>query len=69
MGHIGFAPTHGVCAFNLHCSGFRLLSGELSKVGPGLRALPRSKLLKFRFLGTPQQHRLGWASIVCPSQV
>ena len=70
LGHTGFAPSHGVCAFPVYtaqapgCS-----AGELSKVGPGLRALPRSKLLKFRFLGTPQQHRLGWASIVCPSQV
>ena len=70
LSHTGFAPTHGMCAFQVYtaqapgCS-----AGELSKVGPGLRALPRSKLLKFRFLGTPQQHRLGWASIVCPSQV
>ena len=68
--HTGFAPTHGVCAFLVYtaqapgCS-----AGELSKVGPGLRALPRSKLLKFRFLGTPQRHRLGWACILCPSHV
>ena len=26
-----------------------------TKAGPGLRALPRSKLLKFKFLGTPQR--------------
>ena len=32
-----------------------------SKVGPGLCALPRSKLLRFRFSGTPQRHRIGWA--------
>ena len=42
---------------------------ELSKVGSGLRALPRSKPLRFRFLGTPQRRRLGWACILCPSQV
>ena len=58
-GHTGFAPTHGVCAFSVYtaqapdCS-----AGELSKAGPGLRALPRSKPLRFRFLGTPQRHRL-----------
>ena len=70
LGHTGFAPTHGVCAFPVYtaqapgCS-----AGELSKAGPGLRALPRSKLLRFRFLGTPQRHRLGWACVLCPSQV
>ena len=40
-----------------------------AKAGPRLRALPRSKLLRFRFLGTPQRHRLGWACVLCPSQV
>ena len=30
-------------------------AGELSKAGPGLCALPRSKLLRFRFSGTPQR--------------
>ena len=69
LGHIGFAPTHGVCAFPVYtvqapgCS-----AGKLSKAGPGLRALPRSKLLRFRFSGTPQRHRLGWACTLCPSQ-
>ena len=42
---------------------------ELSEAGPGLRALPRSKPLRFRFSGTPQRHRLGWVCILCPSQV
>ena len=59
LGHTGFVPAHGMCAFPVYtaqapgCS-----AGELSEVGPGLRALPRSKLLRFRFLGTPQRHRL-----------
>ena len=43
------------------------LSEELSEAGPGLRALPRSKPL--RFSGTPQRCRLGWACVLCPSQV
>ena len=70
MDHTGFAPSHSVCAFPIYtaqvpgCS-----SGELSKAGPGFHALPRSKLLKFRFSGTPQRHRLSWACILCPSQV
>ena len=70
LGHTGFAPTHGVCAFPVYtalspgCS-----AGKLSKVGPGLCALPRSKPLRFRFLDTPQRGILGWACILCPSQV
>ena len=70
LGHTGFAPAHGVCAFPVYiaqdpgCS-----AGELSKAGPGLCALPRSKPLRFRFLGTPQRRRLGWACVLCPSQV
>ena len=58
-----------VCFPSLHCSGPRLLCRELSDAGPGLHALPRSKLLRFRFSGTPQRHRLGWACVLCPSQV
>ena len=66
MDHTGFAPTHsGMCFPSLHCSGSRLLS----KAGPAFHAIPRSKLLRFRFLGTPQRHRLSWACILCPSQV
>ena len=53
----------------LHFSGSRFLCWELSEAGPGLRALPRSKPLRFRFLGTPQRHRLSWACILCPSHV
>ena len=54
LGHTGFAPAQGMCAFLVYtaqapgCS-----AGELSKAGPGLRALPRSKPLRFRFSGTP----------------
>ena len=44
-------------------------AGELSKAGPVLHALPRSKPLRFMFLGTPQRRRLGWACVLCPSQV
>ena len=70
LDHTGFGLAHGVCAFPVYiaqapgCS-----AGELSKVGPGLCVLPRSKPLRFRFLGTPQGHRLGWVCILCLSQV
>ena len=67
----GLAPTQSchVCFHGLYFSGSRLLCRELSEVGPGFRALPRSKSLRFRFLGTPQRHRLGWACVLCLSQV
>ena len=70
MDHTGFAPAHIVCAFLVYtaqapgCS-----AGELSKAGPGFRALPRSKILRFRFSGTPQRHKLSWACVLCLSQV
>ena len=32
-------------------------------------ALPRSKQLGFRHSGSPQRCRLGWACVLCPSQV
>ena len=35
------------------------LQVALQGAGPGLHALPRSKLLRFRFSGTPQRHMLG----------
>ena len=68
--HTGFAPTHGMCAFMVYASqALGCSTGELSQAGPGLHALPRSKPLRFRFSGTPQRHRLGWACVLCPSQV
>jgi len=42
---------------------------RLQAAGPGLYALPRSKTLRFRFSGTLQRCRLGWACVLCPSQV
>ena len=66
---LGLPHSQRVCFPSLHCSDSRLLCWELSDAGPGLRALPRSKSLRFRFSGTPQRHRLSWACILCPSQV
>ena len=58
-----------VCFHGLHFSSSRLLCQELFEVSSGLRALPRSKPLRFRFSGIPQRCRLGWACVLCPSQV
>ena len=67
--HWVYPCSQRVCFPGLHFSGSRLLCRQLSEVGPGLHALPMSKLLRFRFSGTPQRHRLGWACILCLSQV
>ena len=62
LGHTGFAPAHGVCAFLIYSAQAPGCSAEeLSKVGPGVHALPRSKLFRFRFSGTPHRCRLSWA--------
>ena len=67
MGHTGFAPAKGTCAFPVYTAQAPSCSaGELSKAHPGFCALPRSQLLRFRFLGTPQGHRLGWALHIVP---
>ena len=58
-----------VCFHGLHFSGSRLLCQELSEAGPGLCAPSRSMPLRFRFSNTPQRCRLGWACVLCPSQV
>ena len=68
-GTLHLPPLMRVCLPCLHCLASRLLCRELSEAGPGLYALPRSKLLRFRYLGSPQRCRLGWACVLCPSQV
>ena len=67
--HWVFPHSRRVCFPCLHCLDSRLLCRELSEAGLELCALPRSKLLRFRYSGTPQRCRLGWACVLCPSQV
>ena len=64
-------PAHGTCTFPAHTAQAlsRLLPREPSEAGPGLHAPPRSKPLRFRHSGSPQRCRLGWACILCPSQI
>ena len=64
LSHAEPVPAHGT-----HRSGSRLLRREPSEAGPGLHAPPRSKPLRRRHSGSPQRRRLGWACILCPSQV
>ena len=66
---LGLPCSQRVCPPCPHCSGSRLLRREPSKASPGLHAPPRSKPLRFRHLGSPQRCRLGWACVLCSSQV
>ena len=72
-GVLAVSRPHWVCPCSrfvhfpsLQFSGSRLLCWE-TDAGPALHALPMSKLLMFRILGTSQRHRLGWACVLCPS--
>ena len=52
----------GVCAFP---STLLRLQAALQGAGPELHALPRPTQLRFRFSGSPQRCRLGWACVLC----
>ena len=62
--HTGAASTHGA-----HSSGSSLLRWERFEASPGLHAPPRFKPLRLKHSGSPQRRRLGWACVLCPSQV
>ena len=61
---LGCPRLQRVCFPCVHRLGSRLLCWELFQAGPGLNALKRSKLLRFRYSGTPQRRRLGWACVL-----
>ena len=69
--HWVFPSSWVPCAFPVYtaqppgCS-----TGDLPcKAGPAFRALPRSKLLRFRSSSSPQKHRLSRLCVLHPSQV
>ena len=63
-------PQFVACAFRLYTAQAPGYSAwPLSKLGLAFSAFPRSRLLRFRFLGTPQGYRLSWAFVLCPSQI
>ena len=67
--HWACPRSRWMCSPCPHCSDSRLLHWEPSETSPGRHAPPRSKPLRFRHLGSPQRHRLGWACVLCPSHV
>ena len=58
-------PPHTACVLSLST----LLGLSVALPGTGWYALPRSKLLRFKYSGLPQRCRLSWACILCPFQV
>ena len=60
--HFHFYGPYAFPLYTAQAPGYS--EGELSKAGPGLCALPMSKLLRFRFSDTPQRQRLGWACVL-----
>ena len=69
LSHTGSAPAHGACSLPAHTAQALGCSAGNHRGWPWAAAPPRSKLLRFRHSGSPQRHRLGWACILCPSQV
>ena len=65
---LGLTPLTACVLSRSYFLGSRLLC-QGTEAGPGFRALRWSKLIRFRFLSTPQRRRLGWAYVLCPSQV
>ena len=67
---LGLPQLTVACAFLVYTAQAPSCSaGVQSKVGSPFCALFRSKLLRFRFSGTPQRHRLGWVCVLCLSEV
>ena len=67
LSHTGPAPAHSSCALPAHTA--QALGCSSGTVRGRLHAPPWSKLLRFRHSSSPQRHRLGWACVLCPSQV
>ena len=66
LSHTGSAPVHGACGLPAHAA---QALGCSAMAGTVLPVPPRYKPLRFRHSGSPQRRRLGWACILCPSQV
>ena len=65
LSHTGSALAHGTCSLPAHTAqALGCSASEPSVASPGLLAP-----LRFRHSGSPQRRRLGWACVLCPSQV
>ena len=61
-----YSHSWSVCYPILH---YYRLQVALQGAVPGLCVLPRSKLLRFQFSGTPQRRTLSWVCVLQPSEV
>ena len=65
LNHTGSAPAHGACSLPAHTArALGCSAGNNPRLAP-----PRSKPLRFRHSGSPQRRGLGWAYVLCSSQV
>ena len=72
LSHTGPVATHGVCALPAYAAqALGLSAGNRPRLALGCMHLPcsTSKPLRFRHSGSPQRCILGWAYVLCPSQV
>ena len=69
LSHTGPAPAHGACSLPAHTAQALGCSAGNHRGWPWAAASPRSKLLRLRHSGSPQRCRVGWACVLCPSQV
>lgn len=56
-------PAHGAYAFRPHCPGSRFLCRGSVRSRPWVLCTSRFSWLRFRFLGIPQRHRVGWGCV------
>ena len=68
LSHTGSAPAHSMCSLPAHTAQALGCSARNNE-RPALGWPPRSKPLRFRHSGSPQRCRLGWACVMCSSQI
>ena len=69
LSHTGSAPAHGVRSLPAHTARALGCSAGNNSGWPWTACTSRSKPLRFRHSNSPQRHRLGWACVLCSSQV
>ena len=68
LGHTGLA--HSMCVFPSILLRLQVaLQGNCLKRALGCLHFSGLSRSRFRFSGTPQRHSLGWACVLCPSQI
>ena len=69
LSHTGSSPAHGAFSLSAHTAQALGCSAGTVCGRPWAACTSRSKPLRFRHSGSPQRCRLGWACVLCPSQI